>query len=359
MAIKRNRIHSINKYHINFQSYNTCFIQKNKWSMMKTHLFLLAILFSSTCMGGWGFFAHKKINRLAVFTIPEGELFQFYKHHMDFITEHAVDPDKRRYAVKGEAEKHYIDIDHFSPIGEDPFKIMPRKWNDAVNKFSKDTLLKYGISPWNIQWMLKKLTDAFKNKDLERILKYSAEIGHYIADAHVPLHSTENYNGQFTNQKGIHGFWESRVPELFFNEYDLITGKANYINFPLNDTWNTIEQSFRAVDSVLDFEKQLTLKWAEDRKYAYEKRGRITMKVYSRDFSNAYSDMLDGMQEKRIRASIKSIGSYWYTAWINAGQPNLTELYNNKSKIINLDEINEIENPKSNKVQIETRSHNN
>ena len=149
------------------------------------------------------------------------------------------------------------------------------------------------------------------------------------------------------------------IKSATYNEYDLITGKANYINFPLNDTWNTIEQSFRAVDSVLDFEKQLTLKWAEDRKYAYEKRGRITMKVYSRDFSNAYSDMLDGMQEKRIRASIKSIGSYWYTAWINAGQPNLTELYNNKSKIINLDEINEIENPKSNEVQIETRSHSN
>ena len=139
----------------------------------------ISILFTTfqTNYAGWGFFAHKKINRLAVFTIPEPELFQFYKYHIDFIGEHAVDPDKRRYAVQGEAEKHYIDIDHFIKEGEDPFLVMPKKWNEAVEKYSEDTLKKYGISPWNIQWMLQKLTKAFQEKDLERILKYSAELG--------------------------------------------------------------------------------------------------------------------------------------------------------------------------------------
>ena len=153
--------------------------------------------------------------------------------------------------MKGEAEKHYIDIDHYIKNDENPFDIMPRRWKDAVDKFSEDTIKAYGISPWNIQSMLYKLTNAFKEKDLIRILKYSAEIGHYISDAHVPLHATENYNGQFTNQKGIHGFWESRVPELFFDDYDLITGKAIYIEKPLNSTWEFIEESYFAVDSVL------------------------------------------------------------------------------------------------------------
>jgi hypothetical protein len=323
----------------------------------KILILFFAIIVNSS-YGGWGFFAHKKINRLSVFTIPDSELFHFYKYHIDFITEHAVDPDKRRYAVKGEAERHYIDIDHFAKGEENPFEIMPRKWTDAINKFTKDTILKYGISPWNIQFTLTKLTNAFKDKDLERILKYSAEIGHYISDAHVPLHTTENYNGQFTNQKGIHGFWESRVPELFFENYDFITGKAIYIESPLNNTWNTIEHSYNAVDSVLKFEKKLSLNWADDRKYAYEKRGRVTMKVYSRDFSKAYSEVLNGMQERRMRASIKSIGSYWYTAWINAGQPELNELYENKYQLIKLEKINKLENPKTDVNSIQTRSHN-
>ena len=159
-----------------------------------------------------------------------------------------------------------------------------------------------------------------------RILKYSAEIGHYISDAHVPLHTTENYNGQFTNQKGIHGFWESRVPELFFDDYDLITGKAIYIEKPLSTTWEFIEESYFAVDSVLSFEKILSNDWADDRKFSFEKRGQVTMKVYSREFSKEYSKRLNNMQERRMKASIKAVGSFWYTAWINAGQPDLNDL---------------------------------
>ena len=234
--------------------------------LKKSTLFCIILTIPITYFSGWGFFGHKKINRVAVFTIPESSLFKFYKQNIDFITEHAIDPDKRRYAVKGEAEKHYIDIDHYIKNDENPFDIMPRRWNDAVDKFSEDTIKTYGISPWNIQSMLYKLTNAFKEKDLIRILKYSAEIGHYISDAHVPLHTTENYNGQFTNQKGIHGFWESRVPELFFDDYDLITGKAIYIEKPLSTTWEFIEESYFAVDSVLSFEKILSNDWADDRK---------------------------------------------------------------------------------------------
>ena len=292
----------------------------------KSILFYIILITPITYFSGWGFFGHKKINRVAVFTIPESSLFKFYKENIDFITEHAVDPDKRRYAVKGEAEKHYIDIDHYIKNDENPFDIMPRRWKDAVDKFSEDTIKAYGISPWNIQSMLYKLTNAFKEKDLIRILKYSAEIGHYISDAHVPLHATENYNGQFTNQKGIHGFWESRVPELFFDDYDLITGKAIYVEKPLNSTWEFIEESYFAVDSVLSFEKKLSNDWAEDRKFSFEKRGQVTMKVYSREFSKEYSKRLNNMQERRMKASIKAVGSYWYTAWINAGQPDLNNL---------------------------------
>ena len=300
--------------------------------LKKTILFLFFLGLFSPYFAGWGFFGHKKINRVAVFTIPDSELFQFYKKNIDFLTEHAVDPDKRRYAVKGEAEKHYIDIDHYVKKGENPFEIMPRRWNDAIEKFSEDTIKTYGISPWNIQLMLYKLTAAFKEKNLSRILKYSAEIGHYISDAHVPLHATENYNGQFTNQKGIHGFWESRVPELFFQEYDLITGKAEYIEKPLETTWNFIEESYFAVDSVLSTEREITEQWADDRKYSFEKRGRVTMKVYSRDFSKEYSKRLNNMQERRLKASIKAVGSFWYTAWINAGQPILNDLaFDNES----------------------------
>lgn len=279
----------------------------------------------------WGFYGHKRINRMAVFTLPP-ELFTFYKNHIEFITDHAVDPDKRRYAVKGEAERHFIDIDHYVHEGEDPFEVMPRKWDDAVAKFSEDTLLAYGIVPWHLEVMVWRLTKAFKNKDLDRILKLSAEMGHYIGDAHVPLHTTENYNGQMTGQKGIHGFWESRIPELSAEEYDYLIGTAIYIDNPLDEAWRIVEESHRAVDSVLSFEKQLTEEFGEDKKYSIEQRGQVMMKVHSEEFAMEYEKRLNGMQQKRMRASIYMVGCFWYTCWINAGQPDLEELGDNVSE---------------------------
>jgi hypothetical protein len=277
------------------------------------------------CTNTWGFYGHKKINRMAVFTLP-AELFPLYKIHIDFITDHSVDPDKRRYAVEGEAERHFIDIDHFVKPGEDPFEVMPKHWNDAVAKYTEDTLKAYGIIPWHLNIMLYRLTDAFKQKNLTKILRLSAEIGHYVGDAHVPLHTTENYNGQMTNQRGIHGFWESRLPELFSEDYDLFVGQATIMDKPLDVIWDIIKQSHYAVDSVLRFERELTEEFDSDKKYGFEQRGAVLMKTYSKEFSDAYHKRLDNMVERRMYASIISIGNFWYTAWHNAGRPSLKDI---------------------------------
>ena len=172
-----------------------------------TMLFILAV---TECFC-WGFYAHQKINYYATFLLPP-QMMVLYKSNIAFISEHAVDPDKRRYAVADEGARHYIDIDHY---GTYPYINLPHKWKEAVDKFGEDSLKEYGIVPWHIQVMLGRLTDAFKEKNFTKIMKTSAELGHYIADSHVPLHASSNHNGQYTNQRGIHGFWESRVPELF------------------------------------------------------------------------------------------------------------------------------------------------
>ena len=279
-------------------------------------LFLSSILYATI---PWGFYAHKRVNRYAVFTLPE-ELVGFYKKHIDHLTDHAVDADKRRYAIKEEAPRHYIDIDHY---GENPFQVMPRKWTDAVEKFSEDTLLTYGIVPWHIQTVYNRLVKAFEEKDIDYILKNSADLGHYVSDAHVPLHTTENYNGQLTNQKGIHAFWESRLPELFADDYDYLVGTAEYQYSVLDVAWQAVESSFIALDSVLLFDKELSQEFEQDKQYSYEKRGSKTIKVKSADYSLAYHTKLDGMVERRLRLSISTIGNLWYSAWVDAGQPIL------------------------------------
>lgn len=275
----------------------------------------------------WGFYGHKRINRVAIFTLPP-EMFGFYKDHIEYITEHAVDPDKRRYAVKGETECHYIDIDHYAHDDQDPFDVVPKLWKSAVEKFTEDTLRAYGIVPWHIQVVKLKLQRAFEAKNVDLILKYSADLGHYIADAHVPLHTTENYNGQMTGQRGIHGLWESRLVEINMDKYDYFIGKSQYIAKPLDLAWEAVKESNRALDSVFLFEKELTREFPTDKKYAFEQRGNQTIQTYSYDFSQAYHKKLNGMVERRMRQAILAVGSFWYTAWVDAGQPDLTKLQN-------------------------------
>ena len=287
----------------------------------------------------WGFFGHQRINYYAVFLLPP-EMMVLYKPNIAFLSEHAVDPDKRRYAMKDEGPRHYIDIDHY---GEYPYKNLPRKWKDAVAKFGEDSLKMYGVVPWHIQTMLYRLTDAFKEKNLSRILKYSAEIGHYIADSHVPLHANSNHNGQYTNQRGIHGFWESRVPELLAeNEFNFFIGKAQYVNNPLEYAWSRVLESAKAADSVLNFEKQLTSKFSPDQKYSFENRNATVIRQYSSAFTIAFNNMLNGMVERRMKLSIYSVASFWYTAWVNAGQPDLKPLAKQQLSETDLKEFEEL-----------------
>ncbi len=350
----------------------------------------------------WGFFGHRMINRYAVFTLPQ-EMLPLYKSNVDYLEEHAVDPDKRRYATKFEAIRHYIDIDHW---GTYPFDNVPRDFGIAVTKFSSwklvdergdstliqktfradsidlivngsevlssslskfnwffnknilpkyydeeivlsssaldiffnvnvfsnsykslvidDEFSEYGVLPYHLVKMQKDLTNAFVNEDWQKVIRLSADFGHYIGDAHVPLHTTVNYNGQLTDQIGIHAFWESRIPELFaVDSYDLFAGKAEYINDKQSYYWDIVLTSHSLLSDVLDVEKELSKSFPPDQQYCYDDRLGRTVRIQCEEYAKAYSRAMQGMVEDRFRSSIKAIGDAWYTAWVDAGQPSL------------------------------------
>lgn len=387
--------------------------QSNLIRVAAALLLLLPMLMGNTNFhtdAKWGFYGHRLINRMAVFTLPP-ELIGFYKTHLSYIAEHAVDPDKRRYATRHEAVRHYIDLDEW---GVPPFDSLPRDWtgvllqhatllivattgNDTIvlspnqglssdtfvysvkmpgqsdfllklpfsdyrgffgrhilpmyyedewflpadslpvfwgdswpagisvkEVWVKDGFSRHGILPYYLPQIQRQLTDAFSKKDIGKILRLSAEIGHYIGDAHVPLHTTKNYNGQLTDQTGIHAFWESRLPEIFAeNSYDFFVGNAEYISDPRNTYWQIVFESHALVDSVLAVEMALRNSFPPDRQFCFEERLGQTLRMPCLDFSTAYHQNLGGMVEARMKQAIRMIGSAWYTAWVNAGQPEL------------------------------------
>ncbi|MFY8020969.1 MAG: zinc dependent phospholipase C family protein [Bacteroidia bacterium] len=296
--------------------------------MLRLSIVVLVIVTFRFESKAWGFFAHQLINEKAVFCLPV-ELFPFYKKHILYIKEHAVDPDKRRYIVAEEAGRHFIDLDYYEKVS--PIDTMPWTFKAACEKYTIDTINEYGIVPWHIQTMMNRLSEAFKNKNEALILKYSSELGHYVADAHVPLHNTMNYNGQMTEQHGIHGFFETRLPELFSSQYDLMIDRAIYLEQPLNFIWKGIEQGFSSLDSVFRFDKHLRLTTPESKKMSFEQRGTQQVKVWSFEYAMAYHRLLNNLVERRMRASIYAVSCYWYTAWVNGGQPDLMNL--NKDKM--------------------------
>lgn len=356
-------------------------------------LYLFISFFSSHPT--WGFFGHQLINRVAVYTLPD-EMIGWYKPNIDFISAHAVDPDKGRYASKFEAVRHYIDLDHW---GEMPYEHMPRywdkalaynlnvytlhgldtnyfirpipveQWSDSIPDYKqrlklvrevyldkyydddpvitcdslkiyfpdaacnagdhivlRDVLSSHGIVPYHLQSMQRRLTNAFREGDYDRIMRLSAEMGHYVADACVPLHTTSNYNGQQTDQVGIHAFWESRIPELFaIDEFDMVVGTATYIDDPVDYFWNLVLGSHKEVDRVLNIEKELSHTYPSDQQFCFEDRLYQNIRTQCEGYTRAYHVAMDKMVEDRMRVAIKAVGDAWYTAWVDAGQPAAPE----------------------------------
>ncbi|MDE3248459.1 MAG: S1/P1 Nuclease [Bacteroidota bacterium] len=290
---------------------------------MKLFLFLSFLLSLPSRAFCWGFYAHRQINYYAVFLLPPSMLV-FYKPNQQYLSDHATDPDKRRHLLPAEAPRHYIDMDLYK---EGDHYDVPDRWDSALARFGMDTLNARGIVPWWIETMLRRLTKAFEEKNATAILKLSADIGHYIADAHVPLHASSNHNGQYTGQQGIHGFWESRIPELLAEkQWDFFIGHAAFIAQPRRFIWNVVRQSAAASDTVLRSEKKLSLQFPPDRRYTFSEKNGLIQRQYAADYTLAWDDRLNGMVERRMRASIFTVASFWYTAWVNAGQPDLSSL---------------------------------
>lgn len=289
---------------------------------MKAFFIATGLITGLFLWSAWGFHAHTRINYLAVLTLPQ-PMLRFYKANIRYLAEHAPDPDKRRYADPKEAPRHYLDVESY-PV---PLDSIPRSWKIAVIQFGEATLQQNGILPWHIQHRYLQLVDAFSRRDSIAILRISANLAHYIADAHVPLHTTHNHNGQLTGQTGIHALWESLVPELFMQEYQLLTGPASYVPSILQEAWKMTSHSHSLVAQVLQQEKDLTSSYPAYRKYSYTKRKGILTRNYSPGFAREYHRRMDGMVAQQMRNAIAQTGNFWYSAWVDGGQPRLENLH--------------------------------
>jgi len=299
--------------------------------MKKTLLVPAFLLAGISFVFAWGAWGHQHINRAAVFALPDG-MRPFFYNHIDFITEESVIPDQRKYTINDRAEfpRHYINMETYGEGAEQEGKL-PQTMQEAKALFADTLMYKAGILPWYIQEVEEKLTKAFKAGRKSEILFLAADLGHYIGDAHMPLHTALNHNGQLTGQKGIHAFWEGQLPEMFGEGYNLFTGEAKYIPDIPVETWRMIYTTHRLADTLLAIDRDLSAGMPKEKIFRMDSSGQILTNafgdlVHTQEYAKKYHEHLHGMIEQQLRKAIAETADYWYTAWVNAGKPDLSGL---------------------------------
>jgi len=306
------------------QGNGLCFRQLSAF-MKKSFLPLLlaALTLAGGTAGAWGFFGHRTITQVAVYELP-APMQAFYYRNMAELVRLSTAPDERRTDDPTEAPKHFIDMDHYSE--DNPFAKVPREYDKAVEKYTADTLKKYGTVPWVILETKQSLTEAFRTRDTTAILKFSAELSHYVGDAFVPLHTTINYDGQLTDQKGLHSLWESQLPEKYITDYKLNGEPAKYLKDPLTAVWTTVQQSYGFLGETFDRASKIEKVMKPDVRFTFAHKYGKTTRRYSDAFAAEYDKAVGGMVDYRLKGAPTLVSSLWLTAWQDAGRPDLNAL---------------------------------
>lgn len=296
---------------------------------IKRSIYTLSLLAAAVFLLSWGMYGHNHINRSAVFALPP-EMRSFFYNHIDFITEESTIPDLRKYTLndKSENQRHFIDIGDSATMNIDS---LPRTMKEAKAVYNEKMFQRIGMLPWYIQEMMEKLTKAFKEKRRTEILFIAADLGHYIGDANMPLHTSINHNGQLTGQKGIHSFFEAQLPEYFGYLYNYKVNEAVYLPDITSATWDIIKHSNSLVDNLLATDKNTKASFSYKGLYKTGANGdtlknKFGQPVFSDAYAAAYHAALNGMVENQIRHASQDLANFWYTAWVNAGKPDLNDL---------------------------------
>ncbi len=282
--------------------------------------------------GSWGFEGHKKITELAIDIILNLDEFKgvdskkldyfkkFLSENKSIIIERCVEPDMVRNEDKDEQYNHFIDIDRY---GKYPFNELPRDKAKAIEKFGFSVVQKNGFLPWRIAEFMDSLSYSILLNDKAKMLKYLSWLAHYVEDAHQPLHVTENYDGQLTNQPGIHSRFETELikyliskNELNFNTKDLLGNlkRNTLVKDKINFAFGIVLESYRFLDEILEADNFAKSQIPPEKLYRVEKRNGRTRYIYSEEYYSIMSERLKNLIYERMSSSAVKLALIWLSA---------------------------------------------
>ena len=266
-------------------------------------LLLAGVLSVLPASFGWGDTALRMITDKAIDTLPD-EMLPFFQASRSFLVQHANDAAAAESKSPAALRNGFIELDHYGPF---PFTTLPRSYADAVGKYGKRSVAAHGQLPWQIGVYNKKLTDAFRDHNWDEAKAEAATLAYYVASAHDPFKSTTNSDGKLSGQPGVSERFGIGLVDRYQRFFFLRPNEAAFIRDP---TDHAFEMSLSAHI------------WLENILLA-DQRAHQGLSSYDDEYYDRFYAQAGAVLIRQLTDASTDLGSYWMTAWINAGRPQL------------------------------------
>lgn len=266
-------------------------------------LVISCCLLASKSSFAWGPQAHRLATNWAVKTLPP-QMRGFFEANRRYLMDHSNDANDLTKKDRFERQHHFIYLDDY---GRFPYLKLPHSFQQAVNRYGSHRINRNGLLPWHIGEYSLKLTEALKANNWAEAKMDAAVLGHYVADAHDPLNTTKNYDGQLTDQVGLYARFGTDLVNRFTNFFIFNPEPAVKIDDPTEYAFQTCLEANTWVDQII-FQDRNALKG---------------LRSYTDEYFDRFYTQVGPIAMRELNGAAHDIGSYWYTAWLNAGQPAL------------------------------------
>jgi hypothetical protein len=251
----------------------------------------------------WGNSAQRMIVSHAVDTLPY-DIRYFFEAHRAYFVEHVDDPIDLIDKHPNERLNHFIELDKY---GKWPYGALPRSYQAALAKYGKSKIDSTGLLPWAIGLYSQKLTEDMKAGHWQEAKKDAAFLASYVSEAHDPFNTTENFDGKLSGQSAVNERFNSALIVRYGSFFPLSPHDASFISDPTDHAFDSCLSAHSQVESILIADREA-------------KKG---LTSYTDEYYDRFYNLTAASLIKQLSDASTDVGSYWLTAWINAGKPQL------------------------------------
>src|SRR5580765_1891782 len=263
----------------------------------------LALSLSPAPLLAWGNNANKLVVNRAVDTLPL-DLRQFFDANRSVLLDHINDPFVTVAKTPAERKNQFL---YREKYGRFPFDSLPRNYKAAVSKFGKSKLESNGLLPWQIGVYSAKLTEAMRIGKWDEVKLYAAVLASYVAAAHDPFNTTDNMDGHLSAQNCVNERFATALVDRYSSFFFMRPNDAFYIADPTDHAFDACLSSHSWLETIL---------------YA-DRDSRRGLNAYTDEYYDHFYNQAGAVLIRQISDAATDVGSYWFTAWKNAGQPQL------------------------------------